>query len=149
MKTRPQRPSNVVADRSYLTVATYTLDSSYITPILLTDNTSRRFLPVGTVVAYNPTTGKVVPNYTTYGFGVLGCITNDADCGEVGSQETGDRVVGVVIRGIVWEDRSWDNGVYGTVLQATKDVLSRITFTKTTNKNTYRSGGDWVDWNVK
>lgn len=106
-------------------------------------------MPVGSIVAYNPSTGKVVPNYTSYGFGVVGCITNDADCGEQGAPETSDQQVGVVIRGVVWEDRMWDNGTYGAVLQATKTVLSRITFTKTSNKTTYRAEGDWVDWNVK
>lgn len=149
MKSRPGRPSNIIADDHFLTVTTYTLDYTYVTPILLTDNTYRRFLPVGAVVAYDPSTNKVVPNYTSYGFGVVGCITNDADCGEQGSFETRDQQVGVMIRGIVWEDRMWDNGVYGTVLQDTKTILSRITFTKTSNKTIYRAEGDWVDWNAR
>ncbi len=138
LKIRRNRPTRILADQNRV-LATYTLDSSYITPLeligkktLKTPDT-RKVLPRGTVVALNPSTLMAVPNYTSYNFGELGVIIKDADC------DTGpfvhDTEIEVVWRGDVMEKHLWDNGTFGTVLDATKTALvSRIAFVKETNK---------------
>jgi hypothetical protein len=131
IKSKKSRPGTVLADQNKI-IATYTLDKDYIAPVTLADNTTgRKILPLGTILALNPTTKKVVPNYTTYNFGVIGPLLHDADCGWELSNY--DRVVEVVWRGEVLEKHCWDNGTYGTVLDATKAALSgRINFVKLT-----------------
>lgn len=107
-------------------IATYTLDQDYITPITLADaeSTTRKILHEGEVLALNPATGKVVPNYTSYGFGVLGVLLQYADA------HNADAVVPVVMEGWVYEGYVTDNGVFGTVLAATKTSFGdRILFT--------------------
>ena len=140
MKARPNRSSTILADPQYI-IATYTLDKDWISPLTLLDDTTRKFLPLGSVVAYNPTTGKVVPNYTSYGFGAVGVIKFDADCGNANVNY--DAIVDVVWRGDVLETHCWDNGTYGEVLDATKAALcERIAFVKTTRTTTFH-GGEW------
>lgn len=130
-------------------ISTYTVDYTYVAPLQLEDLTYRRIVPAGTVLAYNPTTGKVVPNYTTYGFGVIGVSRHDVDLDEVGANTEGDRLVSCILRGVVYEDNAWDNGTHGTVLQATKDALGkRVDFVKTTSNHPLSVEGDWPDWTV-
>ncbi|MBD3260292.1 MAG: hypothetical protein GF334_01220 [Candidatus Altiarchaeales archaeon] len=106
-------------------VASYTLDQDYVTEETLVDGESRKILRAGTIVAMNPSDDTIVPNYTTYGFGELGILYQDADT------EDGDAVVPVVLEAEVKEDVLVDNGTYGTVLAATKTALSgRVTFHK-------------------
>jgi hypothetical protein len=104
-------------------IATYTLDSDYVTEVTLADGSSRKVLWEGQVLAVNPTGRTVVPNYTTYGFSALGVLLQMADVTD------GDDVVPVVFHGDVIEDYCTDNGTFGTVLSATKNALQhRIQF---------------------
>lgn len=104
-------------------IATYTLDQNYVTEQTLADGTSKKVLWEGTVLANDPSSKKVVPNYTTYSFGELGVLLQTAYA------ENGDVEVGVVFRGDVIEDHCSDNGTFGTVLAATKTALAdRIQF---------------------
>jgi len=104
---------------------TYTIDSDYVST---TDLNGLKYLKEGWVMALNPSTMKIVPNYTSYGFGVIGVLP-----GPVSLQTTEgahDQVVGIVVDN-AWldEDLCFDNGVFGTVLDATKTALSgRIVF---------------------
>ena len=93
---------------------------------------SRKIGLAGSVLALNPTSNKLVPNFTSYGFAAAGVLLHDADCGNPGDPH--DAVVDMLWRGLVLEKRCWDNGVYGEVLSATKDVLAdRIIFVKRGN----------------
>jgi len=150
-KATKNRDVSVIADPKNLVVRTYTLDHNWVSPVLLTNETYRKVLPVGTVLAYNPATKKVVPNYTSYGFGVVGALLfSDADCAEGGQDHSGDRVIACSHRGILYEDRLWDNGTYRVVLQATKDALAdRIDFVKYTSSHPLKVWGDWGHWDVK
>jgi hypothetical protein len=104
-------------------IASYTLDSTYITPVTLNDGESRKVLRAGTVLAVRPSNSKVVPNYTSYSFGAVGVLYQDADV------QDGDEAVPVVFRGDLIEDYCSDNGTFGTVLSATKSTLAdRIQF---------------------
>jgi len=130
LKTRKSRASTVLASERK-TIATYTLDHQYVAALTLTDETTQKVLPLGTVLALNPVTNKVVPHYTSYGFGQVGVLLYDADCGEDTTGFEYDRVVDVVWAGEVYEKHCWDNGAYGSVLAATKAALSpRISFVK-------------------
>jgi len=113
---------DILASSQYI-AKTYTVDQSYVTPVTMADGRTRKILYEGQVVALNPATGKVVPNYTSYSFGVLGVLLQQVDVQEA------DEVGAVVHRGDVVEDYCTDNGVYGTVLAATQTSLStRIIF---------------------
>ena len=130
LKSRKDRPSTITAGRRRV-IATYTLDADYVTALTLEDETTQKVLPLGTVLALNPSTDKVVPNYTSYGFGALGVLLYDADCGETTDGYNYDRIVNVVVYGEVLEKHCWDNGTFGSVLNATKASLSpRISFVK-------------------
>lgn len=145
----PNRDTAILQTEHGAVITTYTLDYTYVTPLKLEDKTYRRILPAGTVLAYDPSTGKVVPNYASYGFSVIGVSRWDSDLGEEGETGVeGDRSVSVIFRGIVFEDNSWDNGTLGAVLQATKDTLAnRIDFVKTTSKHPLTYYGEDT-WNV-
>lgn len=111
-------------------IATYTVDQAYVDTYDLVGEPALtlKILPAGYVVAFNPETKKVVPNYTSYGFGVVGITTDDVELG-ASEQEYHDKEVNVLWRGVVLEDFLWDNGDYNGVLQATKDALiERISF---------------------
>jgi hypothetical protein len=116
----------------------------------LTDLTWRQIVPIGTVMAYNPANGKVVPHYETYGFGIVGVLTSgDVDCAEVGEPGEGDRVCSVIHRGIVFEDAVWQDGTFKGLTQATRDALiDRIDFTTSTSKHKPEYEGDWNEWNT-
>lgn len=130
IKSGKSRPSAVFASERRV-VATYTLDKDYVANLTLADGTTRKVLPLGTVMALNPADDKVVPHYTTYGFGQVGVLLYDADCGEETAGYNYDRIVNVVWEGEVYENHCWDNGTFGSVLNATKDALSpRISFVK-------------------
>jgi hypothetical protein len=104
-------------------IATYTIDTAYVTPVTLADGESRKVLWEGTVLALNPTNNQAVPNYTSYGFQALGVLLQQVDVHD------GDEVGPVVFRGDVIEDYCSDNGTFGTVLAATKTALAdRIQF---------------------
>lgn len=106
-------------------IATYTLDSTYITPVTLPGSDSEPVLHEGTILALNPANGLVVPNYTSYGFGVVGVLYQAADT------RYGNVEVPVVFDNAeIVEADCADNGTFGTVLAATKTALSgRINFT--------------------
>lgn len=150
LRTQKNRPAQVDADPRFSVVRTYTVDYTYVAPLQLTDLTWRQIVPIGTTMAYNPANGKVVPNYATYGFGVVGVLTSgDVDCAEEGEPGEGDRVCSVIHRGIVFQDRVWDNGTYNGLTQATRDALiERIDFTNSTQSTRPKYGGGWKEWNT-
>jgi hypothetical protein len=130
LKFKKRRNLDILASETFV-VATYTLDSAYVPTYELTGVPSAtcKVLPGATVLALDPVTHKAVPNYTSYGFQALGVSLEDAYCGY--GATVFDTVVDVVWRGDVREDRTWDDGVLGTVLQATKEALAdRIQFVK-------------------
>jgi hypothetical protein len=113
---------DILASSLYV-ATTYTVDRAYVSPVTLADGTTRKLLHEGTIMALNPANGKIVPNYTSYGFGAMGPLLQKADV------NTADEVAAVVHRGDVVEDYCSDNGTYGTVLSATKTTLAdRIFF---------------------
>lgn len=113
---------DILASSMY-NASTYTVDQNYVTPVTMADGRTRKILYEGQVVALNPATGKIVPNYTSYSFGVLGVLLQQVDVQEA------DEVAAVVHRGDLVEDLCTDNGTYGTVLAATKTSLAnRIYF---------------------
>lgn len=113
---------DILASSLYVS-STYTVDRTYVTPVTMADGRTRKILYEGQVVALNPATGKIVPNYTSYSFGVLGVLLQQVDVQEA------DEVAAVVHRGDLVEDYCTDNGTYGTVLAATKTSLTnRIYF---------------------
>ena len=106
-------------------LGTYTIDEDYITT---TDLNGYKYLKEGWVMALNPATMKIVPNYTSYGFGVIGVLPAPASLQS--SEGSHDQVVAVVVDN-AWLDSDlvFDNGVFGTVLAATETALSgRIVF---------------------
>lgn len=116
-------------------IASYTLDGSYVTPLAIVteeDEESVRVLPLGTVLALNPANNLVVPNYTSYGFGVLGVLKNDsiAQVWDDNPNVIKNPVVNVVFDdGIINVDACWDNGTRKSVLAATRSALQgRINF---------------------
>lgn len=113
---------NILASKNY-TPASYTLDATYVTPVSGVDSVSRKVLRSGQVMALNPVSGKVVPNYTSYGFGVVGPLLQTAVA------DNGDVDVAIVFEGNVKEALCKDNGTFGTVLAATKTALAgRVNF---------------------
>ena len=117
---------DILASSEYV-VASYTIDNRYVTEVTLADGSSRKVLWEGQIVAYDPSTSKVVPNYTTYGLTALGPLLQFSDV------QDGDSEVPVVFRGDIIEAHCTDNGTFGTVLAATKTALAdRIQFTAQT-----------------
>lgn len=127
LEGRKSRPKPVIVTRRQI-MATYTVDHDWLTPYELAGSNDYRTLALrGTVVALNPYTRKIVPNYASYGFSPLGVLPDDVDCGGPGNEH--DVETAVLWRGVVTADRCWDNGIYGTVLETTKDALAdRIIF---------------------
>lgn len=107
-------------------VASYTVDYQYVTEITLPGSgDSRKVIQEGQVVSLDPSSRKVVPNYSAYGFTAVGVNIQDVDVTD------GDEALGVVWDGILAEPVCIDNGVLGTVLAATKTALAdRIQFTR-------------------
>jgi len=127
LTAKKDRPSKVLATHRGKVVSTYTLDRTYVHTYELTGDywQTRKVQPLGSIVALDPTTQKVVPNYTAYNFGPLGVILHDVDATEA------DQEVGVLVKGYAIEDRCWDNGDYGSITAATKQALyPRIIFVK-------------------
>jgi hypothetical protein len=119
---------DILASSLYV-ATTYTVDKDYVTPVTLADGTTRKVVPEGTIVAYDPSTGKVVPNYTTYGFTALGPLLREVDVHEA------DELGAVVYRGDITESLCSDNGTFGTVLAATKTALGdRVHFVSPGNR---------------
>ena len=105
-------------------IASYTVDADYVTEQTLANGTTRKVAWEGTVMGLNSSNSQAVPNYTTYGFAALGVLLQSVDV------QDGNQVAPVVFRGDVAEDYCYDNGVFGTVLSATKVALAdRIQFT--------------------
>jgi hypothetical protein len=125
---QPDRETELFVFSHGGTVASYTLDRDYITPLEIVGTTDlRKILPLGHVLAFNPVTKKVVPYFTTYGFEPVGVLLHDADA------HSSDPAVPVIWRGDLLETSCWDNGTYRAVLQSTKDTLTdRIAFVKET-----------------
>ena len=141
LKIRSSRPTPVTIS-NFEVISTYTLDHQYVQTYTLADDDTRKVQPAGSVLAFDPASGKVLPNFTSYGFAAEGVLLTDADCGDPGDPH--DVVADVLWRGLVLETRCWDNGVYGTVLSATKNTLAdRIMFVKRENRGarSYRYGG--------
>jgi len=117
---------DILASGHYV-IATYTLDSAYVTEATLADGSSRKVLWEGQILGLNPADDTVVPQYSTYGFGALGVLLQFADV------HTGDEVVPVVVRGDVIESYCTDEGSFGSVQSATKTTLAdRIWFVQET-----------------
>jgi len=113
---------DILASSKYV-ATTYTVDQDYVTPVTMADGRSRKILYEGQVMALNPANSKAVPNYTSYGFGVMGPLLQAVDVQEA------DELGAIVHRGDVVEAYCTDNGTYGTVLSATKTSLAdRIHF---------------------
>ncbi|MBD3260913.1 MAG: hypothetical protein GF334_04425 [Candidatus Altiarchaeales archaeon] len=130
LKIKKNRPSSVRAG-GIATIATYTLDRDYVHTYDVNHGyyTTRKVQPLGSVVAMDPITNKVVPNFTSYGFGEIGVTLKDADVTDV------DQEIGVLIRGFVREEHCWDDGDYGSVIAATKTALAgRVEFVKISNR---------------
>jgi hypothetical protein len=135
------RPGALWASREERTVATYTLDQSYVTTYQMSDDvTTLKVLPRGTILAIDPDSQKVVPNFSPYNFAPLGVLLEDAECGNLnGDDFTYDQEVGVIWSGVVYEKTCWDNGTKGTVLDTTKAALvERIDFVKKTSKTKWK-----------
>jgi hypothetical protein len=68
----------------------------------------------------NPANGQAVPNYTSYGFGVLGVLFRAQNA------DYQDPISAVILEGWCDENYCTDNGVFGTVLAATKTSLADV-----------------------
>jgi len=124
--SRTNRRDDLVYSTHNNIVSSYTLDMNYVTSYQVwygDTKVYRKIQPLGSVVALNPETRKVVPNFTSYGFSALGILAEDA------MVEFGDKEVDVIFAATVNEKAVWDNGEYQNVLQATRDILAdRIHF---------------------
>ena len=114
-----------LTDPNMAVMGNYTVDENYVAT---TDINGHKYCKEGTVMALNPSSNKVVPNYTSYGFGVLGVlplpVSLEDDSGEHDAEAA-------IVMDNAWldEDLCKDNGTFGTVLSATKSTLSgRIVF---------------------
>lgn len=126
LKFKRNRPDEIIATDVFV-IASYTLDRNYVGSYTLAGIPSedRKILPLGYVLALDPSSGKVVPHNTSYGFEQVGILLDDADA------EDADPVVNLLWRGDVFQENLWDNGDFGGVLQATKAALiDRIAFVK-------------------
>lgn len=113
---------DILASSDYI-ATTYTIDKDYVTPVTMADGRTRKVLYEGQIMALNPANGKAVPNYTSYGFGVMGPLLQVVDVQEA------DELGAIVHRGDVVEAYCTDNGVYGQVVAANKTTLAnRIHF---------------------
>jgi len=108
------------------TMASYTVDYQYVTELTLPGSgDSRKIVQEGQVMALDPSSRKIVPNYSAYGFSAVGVNVQDVDVTD------GDEALGIVYDGTVAEPVCIDNGTLGTVLAATKTALAdRIQFTR-------------------
>ena len=128
LSTYDQVNNIFLTDIKMAVIGTYTIDSDYVST---TDLNGLQYLKEGWVMALNPANDKIVPNYSSYGFGVIGVLVGPASTENI--ETVHDEVVGLVMDN-AWldEDLCFDNGVFGTVLDATKTTLSgRIVFAQT------------------
>jgi hypothetical protein len=102
------------------TIGSYTIDSAYITPVTAVDGNAYESVFEGQVLAMNPVNGKAVPNYSSYGFGVLGVLFRAVNT------DKQDVPASIILEGWVDENYCTDNGVFGTVLAATKTALADV-----------------------
>lgn len=106
--------------------ASYTVNYQYVAELTLPGSgDSRKIIQEGQVMSLDPSSYKVVPNYSAYGFGAVGVNLQDVDVTD------GDEAVALVFGGVLAEPVCIDNGTLGTVLAATKTALAdRIQFTR-------------------
>lgn len=98
---------DILVSQASAVIASYTLDASTVSPVVLPGGRSRDVLPEGTVLIMDPTSFKVEEHGTEAS--VLGILLQQADATD------GDVEVAVVWRGDVRLERIWDNGVLGTL----------------------------------
>jgi len=103
-------------------LGSYTLDADYVTETELLDGKDYKIVQEGQVLAMNPANGQAVPNYTSYGFGVIGVLLHWV------CADDEDPVATLVLEGWVNEKYCTDNGTYATVLAATKTALPDVHF---------------------
>lgn len=128
LSTYDQVNNIFLTDIKIAVLGTYTIDEDYVST---TDLSGHKYLKEGWVMALNPANDKIVPNYTSYGFGVIGVLPGPSSLENDEGEH--DEIVALVMDG-AWldEDLCFDNGVFGTVLSATKTTLSgRIVFAQT------------------
>lgn len=122
---RTRRRDDVAYGRRQV-IASYTLDSNYVQSYEIywgETEVWRKVQPMGTILALDPSSRKVVPNFASYGFEAVGVLLDDA------MVEYGDEAVNVLWEGVANEKAVWDDGEYQNLLQATRDVLAdRISF---------------------
>ncbi len=124
LKFKRKRDPDLLANDSFV-LASYTIERNYVQSYVLAGipSETRKVVPLGYVMALDPTNQKIVPHYTTYGFKVVGVLFEDGDA------ENADPVVDIIWRGDVLEKNCWDNGGFGSVLEASKTALTdRIQF---------------------
>jgi hypothetical protein len=116
-----------LTDPEHAVFATYTIDKDYVST---TDRNGRKWLKEGWVMALDPSTEKIVPHYTSYGFGVIGVLPGPVSLEN--EEGTHDEIVGIVVDN-AWLDSDliFDNGTFGTVTSTTISALDkRIVFAK-------------------
>lgn len=123
--TRTERRDDLLlSDR--ITIATYTLDHQYVTTYQVwygETKLDRKIQPFGSVMALDPSSRKVVPNFASYGFGIMGVLLNDE------LVQFGDKEVAIIFEGEINEKAIWDDGAYQNLLDATRVALrGRINF---------------------
>lgn len=123
--SRTNRRDDLIYGRHQV-IASYTLDYTYVQSYKIYYGDTevwRRVQPMGSILALDPATRKVVPNFASYGFSAVGVLLDDE------MVEYGDKEVNLFYRGVINEKAVWDDGEYQNLLQASRDVLAdRITF---------------------
>lgn len=124
-----------LSNKEESTIASYTADATFFPPIPTSQDDIHpyRIVPSGMVVAFDPATAMVIPNYpsfvtytTSYASGVLGVIYRSTRLGT--EMAPVNRDVGVVIGGVIDPAVCLDEGQAG-VLESTKTALSgRVSF---------------------
>lgn len=116
---------NLIAAGQPIT-ASYTVNYLYVTELTLPGSgDSRKIVQEGQVMSLDPSSRKVVPNYSAYGFSAVGVNLQDVDV------TNGDDAIALVFDGVLAEPVCIDNGTLGTVLAATKTALAdRIQFAR-------------------
>lgn len=126
---QPKRPRRIIVRRSQSVVGTYTLrgqSAAWFTSEIASPPTGYLpMVPLGYVMALDPSSLMVVPHDVAQGYGPVGVLGADA----IFDWNYGTLEVPVIMRGDVIEKGCWDNHQFGVVLQETKDKLGdRIKF---------------------
>jgi len=99
---------DILVSSDYLAF-TYTLDQTGLSDITMVDGSTRKVLPEGTVMSYDPALTLVVPHTTEAAGTIIGPLLQMADATD------GDVEVAILWRGDVRLDRIYDNEVLGTL----------------------------------